>query len=432
MDTRTAMTPNDTQRSAGGAPSGKRIKSHVYTDAWVYQRYLDGVKVEEWEHDYGIVPVFPAWGIQSSDRDPAYHSVGIIDTALVVARQIIFFSAVMAANAVQHGWPTPFLKNPEHGLVHPVTGNPLTREVHLGEINLLGPNEDITFPYLQAGMMPDFFKYMELLTKSFEGSTLGTFGQNLNSDTSGYAVAQVRALHDALLGPLYKSTSRQWRKIGYFLRHIVGQTFPAGVYLPGAVETVEVDGQDVQYRPILEYSKEDTTEFAIEAHIDAGIIQDEIAERKSSLEMLQAGVWSPRRVMEKAGVEDTIQEAQEIAEWRLMNSPAADQVTLQLAMAMAAERYQLSRTDMSSPFYQELAKAQQTMLQSGQPANQGASPNNASPDGTPATSGPTAPQQGGPTEGPKPGTGTDLKSLGVPQLPGGVANQKSALAGAPA
>lgn len=420
------VDPSHDSGTSSSAPS-TTVKSLIYVDAWVYQRYLDSVLVEEWEHNYGMVPVFPGWGIQSSDRDPAYHSVGIIDTALVVARQIIYYSAVMAANALQHGWPTPFLKNPDHGLVHPTTLKPLTREIVIGEVNLLGPNEEIVFPYLDAKMMPDFLKHMEFLTRAFEGSTLGSFG-NVNSDTSGYAVAQVRALKDALLGPLYRSTARQWRKIGYFHRHIVKTNFPNGIFLRGAVDTVEVDGQEVQYRPVLEYSKEHCTDFAINAHINEGIVQDEIAERKSALEMLQAQVWSPRRVMEKTGVDDPAAELEEISVHRMMNSPAADQVVMQMAMAMAAERYQASRTDMSSPFMQELSKAQQELLNQGQnaaglPANQEAQPGNAHPGGQPVQQNPppAAPQQGGPGAGAKPGTGTNLNDMGIPQLPGGVA-----------
>ena len=426
MDTRIVDTTHDSGTTNTGGPPGVRVKSHIFVDPWCYQRYLDGVLVEEWMHDYGYVPVFPAWGVQSSDRDPEYHSVGIVDTALVVARQIIFFSAMLASNAIQHGWPTPFLKNPEHGLVHGVTGKPLTREIHLGEVNLLGPAEELDFPFLKASMMPDFFRYMDLLTKSFEGSTLGSMGTQLNSDTSGYAVAQVRALQDSILGPLYKSTARQWRKINYFFRHLIRTTYPDGIHLRGAVETVEVEGKEVQYRPVLEYAKKHTTDFSIEAHIDEGIVQDEIAERKSALEMYQAGVWSLRRVMEMTGVEDPVQEGEELSVTRLLNSPAADQVTLQMAMALAAERYQYTQQDQSSPFFQELQKAQQAMLggqnQPGQPANQESAPNNALPGGQPAAQNPppATPLEGGPTTGPGPTTGTNLNDMGVPQMPGGV------------
>jgi hypothetical protein len=417
--------------SSGGSSAKRNIKSLIWVDPWVYQRYLDGVLVEQWEHDYGVVPVFPAWALVSSDNEPEHHSVGIVDTALVVARQIVYFSAVLAANAAQHGWPTPFLSNPDHGLVHPSTGKPLTREVVFGEMNLLGPNEKIAFPYLDGHMMPDFYRHMESLTRAFETSTLGKTG-DVTSDTSGYAVAQMRALDDALLGPIYTACARQWRKIGYFWRHMVRTSFPAGLFLRGAVETAEVDGKEVQFRPVLEYAKEHTTDFAVNVHIKQGIIQDEIAERKSAIELGQAGYWSPRRVMEKTGVQDPAREVEEISTHRLLNSPAADQAVMQMGLALAAQRYMLTQQDTSSPFYQLLQKAQQEFAQlAGQaPANQGGGPVNANPGGQPMQQNPppATPLEGGPTAGP-PAAGPSQKSMGIPQLPGGVANQTPAVSG---
>lgn len=411
----------------GSAPSsGKLVRSHIYIDDRVYQRYLDGILVEQWMHNFGYVPVFPAWGIRSSDNDPSVRSVGIIDTAITIGRQIVFFAAVLASNAMQHGWPTPFVENPEGGVVAGPGETPLTREIVLGKINFLGPGEKITFPFLEARMMPDFYRYLDYLTSAFEGSTLGTFRGTVNSDTSGYAVAQVRAMQETILAPIYQETARQWRQIFYFLRHLVRHTLPAGIALPGAVETTQVDGKEYEYRPVLEYAKEHTTDFIIETHISANIMQDEIAERKSALEMLQAGVWSARRVMEKTGVEDPVAEMEEIATMRLLNSPAADQVVLQMAMALASERYMATRQEQSSPFYQMLSEARQAVLGMAQQAQgplQGAGPQNALPGGQPFAQNPPmpAPQQGGPTQGPLPGQGNNLEALGIPGIPGGVA-----------
>ncbi|GIV04053.1 MAG: hypothetical protein KatS3mg015_2883 [Fimbriimonadales bacterium] len=418
-------------RSANASWSGssrhgnRRVTSHVYVDPWTYQRYLDGVLVEQWEHDFGFVPLFPAWAIVSSEADPRFRSVGIIDSALVVAKQIVFFAAVLAANAMQHGWPTPFVKNAQFGVTTNFGTQPTTRPIKLGEVNLLAPGEEIVFPFLQAQMMPDFLRYIELLTQTFEGTTLGSFRGNVSSDTSGYAVAQVRAMQETILSPIYNETKRQWKQIAYFWRHMVKNLFKAGIYLPGAVEVVEVDGEEREYRPILEYGPKDCTDFIIETEISAQILQDEIAERKSALEMLQLGVWSPRRVMEVTGVDDPVRESEEIATWRLLNSPAADQVVLQMAMAIAAERYQATQQQASSPFYQALNEARNKVLQqaqAGQPSPQGGMPQNALPGGQPMQQNPPMPppQQGGPMQGPTPGTGMSLNDLGVPQLPGGV------------
>lgn len=410
-------------QGSGKRSSGRMVKSHIYIDDRVYQRYLDGVLVERWEHGFGYVPVFPAWGIRSSDNDPSLRSVGIIDTAITIGRQIVFFAAVLASNAMQHGWPTPFIENPEGGMVAGPGDSPVTREIVLGKINFLGPGEKIVFPYLDAQMMPDFYRYLDFLTAAFEGSSLGSFRGTVNSDTSGYAVAQVRAMQETILAPIYQETARQWRQILYFLRHLIKETLPAGITLPGAVETTQVEGKEYQYRPILEYSRQHATDFIIETRITANIMQDEIAERKSALEMLQAGVWSSRRVMERTGVEDPVAEMEEISTTRILNSPAADQVVLQMAMALASERYMATRQEQSSPFYQMMAQARQAVLGNmGGGAPQGAQPQNALPGGQPLAQNPPmpAPQQGGPMQGPVPGQGNNLESLGVPGIPGGV------------
>lgn len=415
------VVDHDHDRNTGtsGAPEGP-VKKIMFFDSWTYQCYLDGVLVEQWEHGYGIVPLFPAEGENTSDRDPGYRSHGVADPALTIARQVVFFSAVLASQAAQHGFPTPFLKNPAHGLVHPQTGEPLTRQVALGEMNLMGAGEDIVFPFLDARMMPDFFRYMDHINGLLEQTTLSNFGKAIGTDIAGYAIAQIRAMQMSVLAPIYGNATRQWRKICYFLRFLVRNQFPAGIYMRGAVETEEVEGgREIQYRPVLRYGKDDCTDFAINVHIDEGIQQDEIAERKSALEMKQAGVWSTRRVMEKTGVEDPAAEKSEIDMERLFDSPASDQVVLQMAMQIASERHAATRQDMSSPFYQALEQSKQTFLTGqGQFQNQGAMPVNQE-GGVPMGADDSIPiQPGGPTTGPS--EGIRLDALGIPKMPGGV------------
>ena len=434
---------NGTPNTTSGKPT-KPHKKTMFMDPWTYQCYLDGILVEEWRHNWGIVPMFIAAGEQTSDRDPRYASAGIADGALAVAKQIVFFSAVLASNAMQHGWPTPFVRNPSSGLIDPVTGSPLTRKIHLGEMNMLGPGEDIEFPYLQSHMMPDFFRHMDYLTSQLEGATLSNFGKAIGSDIAGYAIAQIRAMQMSVLSQIYTNASRQWRQIFAFLRWMIRTEFPGGVWLPGAVDETE-DG--TQYRPILEYSAQDCTEFAINVHIEEGIPQDEMAERKSSLEMVQGGLWSKRRAMERTGVEDPSLESDEISTDRLLGSPAFDQLVLQLATQLAAERYVATRQDESSPFSQALDAARQKLLGAPPPggsppppggsppagagtfANQGAQPVNANPGGQPIQQNPPAPpppQPGGPSQGP-PAEGIPLGSLGIPGIPGGVQKQRMPL-----
>jgi len=409
-------TTHDRGRMTSTLPIIDRpVRKVLYSDCWTYQLYLDGILVEQWEHDYGIVPFFPAGGEQSSDRDPSWQNQSIVDPALAIAKQVILFSAILAANAMQHGFPTPFLKNPAHGLIG-LDGLPLTRTVQLGEMNLLGPNEEIEFPYLEAQMMPDFFKYMEYLSSTLEASTLSNFGQALGTDMAGYAIAQIRSQQMSVLAPIYKNAEKQWRKIYYFCRFLVKHEFPSGLYLRGAVEET-TDGE--QYRPLMEYDEKRVTKYAIECHISEGIKQDEIANRKSAIEMKDSGIWSPRRAMEETGVEDPHAEMTEIKLYRQTNSPAYDQMVLTLAQDMATQRAQMIRDQsMNTPFAQALNQAKQTYMGGGgQFQNQQSQPVNAQPGGQPTQQNMPVkePQMGGPTAG-----AGDLSEFGVPEMPGGV------------
>ena len=62
------------------------------------------------------------------------------------------FSAIMASSGMMHGFPTPFLRNPQHGLTANPGNEPNVRRVALGQMNLMGLNEQIEFPYLNANM----------------------------------------------------------------------------------------------------------------------------------------------------------------------------------------------------------------------------------------------------------------------------------------
>lgn len=397
----------------------KTVRKVIYLDCWCYQMYLDGVLVEEWEHNFGIVPLFPAMGPQTSDRDPGYQSSGLLDPLVRIIRLKIMFAAILQSNALQHGFPTAMLKNPEHGLVHPITGEPLSRTINLGEMNLIGTNEVLEFPFLAANMSPDFMKYMEYLDGQIDDASITNLSRAVGTEMAGYAMAQVRSMQMAVLSPVYTNVCRQWRKIGYFVRHLIENVYPSGIWLRGAVEEAE-DG--TQYRAIVKYGKEHCTRFTINCRVDEGIKQDEMAERKSAIEMHQAGLWSKRRAMERTGVEDPESEAKEIDTDRVISSPASDEVVLRMATQIATERYQATRQEQSSPFYQALEQAKQTYMGgAGQFQNQGGEPVNALPGGQPMQQNPapTTPQQGGPMAGP-PAEGIDMRGLGTPQTPGGV------------
>ena len=404
--------------TAGGGSEGPRAKRTIYLDPWVVQVWIEDTKVEEWVHDWGLVPAFPGLGEQTSDQTPGEEGRSVIEGAVTLASEIVVAAATITANGKLHGFPTPFLRNPEHGMSWDRNFEPPIRKVHHGELNILGVNEEIDFPFLQAHMGPDFYKHVEMLINRLEGITIAGWGSKVSPETSGYAIAQLRAMQNSILGPIYKNAARQWRKIFAFLRFLVRKFFKAGLWLRGAVQTVEVDGEERQYVPIVRYAEKDTTDFQINVRIEEGILQDEMAERKSALEMHEGGAWSMRRVREKTGVEDPVREAEEIKLDRLLNSPAMDQQTLTLAMAMAAERYALTQSQNTSVFAQALERAKgQVLGTTGDFQNQPGQPVNALPGGQPAQQAPAPERQqpGGPTQGAPP-----LEQMGVPGIPGGV------------
>lgn len=428
--------------SSGATGLGKPVMSTIYLDCWVYQRYLDGILVEQWEHDMGFVPMVPAYGEQTSDRDPAYASVGIADAAIALARQVVMFAAIMASNAMQHGFPTPFLKNPISGLVD-AQGNPIVRQVAFGDLNVLGQGEEIEFPFLNAQMMPDFYRHLDWLSSQLEGATLSNFGKAIGSDIAGYAIAQIRSMQMSILSTIYSNAARQWRKLFYIYRHLIRTEYPGGIYLRGAIEEEEKgDGSSIEYAPVLEYAKEHCTDDPIQVLIDEGIAQDEIAMEKMAIEKMQAGLWSPRRAMESVGIEDPDAEQREIDMHRIRRSPSADEMVLAMAAEIAAKRWAASEQMKATPFMRALEQAKQQMLGTGAPApsgggtfaNQQAFPQNAdAATQTPLNQvpGQTAPG-GGQVPAQAPGAATRGPSMSGQQTqPGGAAGVQQTPAGAP-
>lgn len=434
---RVAGSSNDTitTRDTGFNPangtnalSNEKCTRTLWADQWVVLTFLDGQEVERWEHNWGFVPIVPANGEQSSDRDPSWQSAGLADAAMGVAKQLVMMAIVMSSSAMQHGFPTPFIKNPSHGLATPRGNEPRIRPVSLGQMNVLGSQEDIVFPFADAKLNADFFKNLEWLENQLEQSTISNFGKSIGSDMAGYAVAQIRAAQMSLLGPAYVNCASQWREIGYILRFIVKHECPGGIYLRGAVEERD-DG--TQYQPILRYGPDECTDDAINVVIEEGIVQDQAAQDKMAIEKAQANLWSPRRAMEKLGVEDPEAEIEEIRVHQMRMSPAYAQQVLTMALAMNAERYAAVLQAQNDPFSQLLVAARQKVLgevpnQPGlnpggsQPATQGALPGNADASGapiTPETQPPAAPLQQGAGVGAR---GIDLKSMAIPQMAGGV------------
>lgn len=411
-------------------PSAKTVKRVVYMDPWCTVVFLDGEKVEQRIHGYGRVNIWPAYGKTTSDRDPAWATQGIADAALVIARQMVLFSAALASNAYLHGFPTGFIRNPSAGVLDPKTQMPTARPIRLAELNILGPNEEIEFPFLAAHMGPDFNSALDMLSGKLDSLTLGAFNRALDSEAAGYAIAQVRSMQLSVLSTVYSSLTRQLKGIAYFLRYLVKTRLKGGVTLPGAVEENE-DGE--QFRPVLDYSPEDCTDFPIEVHIPEGVSQDQMAERKSALELHQAGIWSKRRTMEETGVDDPAAEQEEISTTRMLDSPMADQIVLTLAQQLIAERTMAVTQATNTPFAQQLEAAKQQVLGNGagMPINQGAGPMNALPGGQPMQQNPApdTPLAGGPMTGPT-GGDTSMAAAGVPQIPGGVKGGQPLPAGA--
>ena len=393
------------------------VKKVVYMDPWVYQLYLDGILAEEWEHDCGIVPLFGAYGADEADRTPGYESHGLIEPALKIAKQVVFFATIMATSAALYGYRTPFVKNASWGITQRTgTNAPATREIVLGEMNLLHGSEEIVFPFQEGGMGKEFLQYMDFLNGQLSESTLSNFGQALGSDMAGYAIAQIRSMQLSSLAPVYRNAERQWAGIMYFVRYLVKSRYVPPLYMRGAVEESE-EGQ--RFRPVMDYAPSDVTDYPISCTVDEGIPQDEIAERKSAIEMNQAGIWSKRRVMEHTGVDDPSLEEEEIRLDAVRNSDGYYQLLLGMAAQIASQREMaVGEAETGTPFMQALERAKQHMAGGGQFQNQGGSPANADAGGTPVNQRPR-------------GVGINLDQMAVPKLPGGVQDVQQTPVGAP-
>lgn len=421
-----------TWHGGGDQNDGQKVKKVVYLDNEVCCVYINGHVVEEWEHKMKRVPCAYAAGKQTSDRDPKFATAGIADSAIDIAKKIVFFESLMASNAFLHGLPTPFVTNPLASEVGP-DGSPMgTRQIKIAEMNLLGQGEEISFPLNEAKLSSDFWQTIDILNGKLSEASLGGFNKALNSDIAGYAIAQVRSMQMSVLSTLYKNARRQWRDLAYMARHVIKEDLSAGVVLRGAIETTE-DG--VQYRAIHEFGSQHCTDFAIDVEIPEGIMQDEMAERKSAMEMVQAGLWSKRRAMEMTGVEDPAAEDDEIAIDRMLSSDMASQAILDLAYTLVGMRTQSVLQAQNTPFHQMLEQAKQGLLTSaGQPQNQPGQPQNALPGGEPVQQNPapTVQQPGGPQDGPPAGgVGGQMGAAGVPQIPGGVKGAPQVPVGAP-
>lgn len=414
----TADYDRDIGGTRGNSPiAEKPVKKVIYLDPWSYQLYLDGILAEEWEHNCGFVPCFRAYGADEADRTPGYESHGLVEPALKIAKQVIYFATIMATSAALYGYRTPFVKNASFGITTSRGGNaPATREIQLGVMNLLHNQEDIVFPFQEGNMGSEFLKYMDFLNGQLGESTLSNFGSALGSDMAGYAIAQIRSMQLSSLAPVYRNAERQWAGIAYCIRYFVKKGYTPPLYLRGAVEETE-EGQ--RFRPVMDYDKSDVTDYPISCTIDEGIPQDEIAERKSAIEMNQAGLWSRRRVMEKTGVDDPSLEEEELQLDQLRQTDAYRQLVLGMAAQIAAQREQaVGEAETGTPFMQALERAKGFMAGGGQFNNQGASPMNAGADGTPMNQQPK-------------GVGINLTGSAVPQMPGGVQGVEQVPAGAP-
>lgn len=407
---------HDTGGSRGNSPIVEApVKKIVYMDPWVYLLFLDGILVETWEHDCGMVPMFSAFGADEADRTPGYESHGLIEPALKIAKQVIYFATIMATSAAMYGYRTPFVKNATFGITQNAGGAaPATRKMVIGEMNLLHNNEEIVFPFQEGSMGGEFLQYMDFLNGQLRESTLSNFGSALGSDMAGYAIAQIRSMQLSSLAPVYRNAERQWVGISYFIRYLVKARQVPALYMRGAVEEAE-DGQ--RFRPVMDYAPNDCTDYPISCTIDEGIPQDEIAERKSAIEMQQAGVWSERRVMEKTGVDDPNLEKEEIRLDLVRKSDAYIQLVMGMAAQIAAQREQaVGEAETGTPFMQALEQAKTHMAGGGQFQNQAATPAN---------------QSGGSPVNQQPSSQLSFANLGTPQMPGGVEGVEQLPVGAP-
>ena len=361
-------------RSSHATASGQTIRKLVYIDEFSYKMWLGSVLVEEWQHDFGLVPYFFAWGEQSSDRDPAWASIGIADAALTITKQIVMWTAIITANGSRHAWPTPFMKSNRVRAEDPLTGQLATVPIKIGEINVIGLEEDVYFPYLQGAQTnPDFKANLDWLLEQLDLVSLQNFGRAIGTDISGYAVNQIREMQLAILSSVYNNAKKQWTDIASFLRVLVDRLFPSGLVIPGAKETNE---DDMEAWPNLTYGEREITNFELDVEIEMSIPQDDFRVRESAANMVQAGLWSTDTAMREIGVENPQKEMEKINRDRFLALPQVQEFAFAIAQEFVMEKVQNVQQAENTPLSQLLGQSRDEYMGASPNPNMGPFPEN--------------------------------------------------------
>ena len=338
------------------------VERLIHTDPWGQIMFLDGIPVERWEHGMGYLPFFPAFGGVSFDRTPRFLYKSIADNALSIARQLVLWNAIRSLVAFQYAFPIGVATGGDGSAV----------QLKYGEIAMPEDITGIEFPFNRASTPQDLAATFDWLVTQMQQVTLPDYGAAINAGTSGYAISQLRATTNSVLGPIYTSLNRQWRDVFLGVRAQTEQFFPGGYPLPGVVERMN-DGRMVRRQ--LEYSKARTTDYDLQVEIERGIPQDKIAEHKALMEEVERGFLPRRTAMEFMGrVEDVGTAEQEIILDELRRNPIWRDRIVEMGMAEAEEIDAAMQEQFATPGAQAVQSAGATFLGGAQ--NQPALPMN--------------------------------------------------------
>ena len=327
--------PSDISEYSGGSGARKRYSSStaqvekmVWCDKWMTRTWLNGVLVEEYEHDMGRVPFALARGQIAVDSDPEFAHRSLAYNALPISQAIAKWNARIAETAEMYKKPTVLFETEQKDLLK-------SYDWDFGKLIGFRPNslKNLQMPLATAQTGIDLQRQLEMLEQKFQTTTISDFGKGVDAGLSGYAVSQLESNQTTTLRPAYANLRRAMADVMELIRAWTRTCFPGGgIVLKGVVETREHEGQRRHVREMLVYGEEHMTGNVIEVEIDEGIKQDQVAAHKALMEESELGYRSKHGAMELMGIDDPAREMERKRLEMLVDSDLTKQAAFELAM----------------------------------------------------------------------------------------------------
>ena len=402
-------------KSVGDSTTGSArtwVEKVTWCDRWYTRTWLDGTLVDEWEHDAGLVPFVPAYGVEGAERDPAFANRGIGYNALPVAQLYAKWMAWVASVARTYAAPTIVGRGDISG-----QGDGTSAELELPAGRATIWNEDVVkeilAPFTNVQTPVDLRAMLTILDQFIQSVTISDFGRAISGgDLSGYAVVSLQNIQASLLKPIYTSLRRQWEQVFELMRAWIRKCFPDGVRIHGGIEEkVGPDGERMKIRQLIEYGEKQITLNPIEVEIKEGIPQDVMARDQLLMTKHREGFLSLHTTMELMETENVQAEIEEIERDNLRRAPETIAAIVNLALGKVGVRGEAMEQAQNTPARQALQQAMTTYLGGqGGAGNGGPFPANAPTGGVPENQGPGRTNPGGGQM-----SGPHLPSVGGPQ-----------------